>query len=676
MKRLYSLIAWLLIATQATAGITYSGTTGQTLYARVQTGASTFVGVAMTEGSSGGLGIYNVSDAALVSAGITTASGTTGYQYTIRSGSASNTANDAIVGVGTLHWAGSVEGLPKVTESAKAQTYYVDATNGSNTNSGLLRTAAFQTIATANSTAKFGDTVIILAASGTISGAQTLSTSGVTWVMEIGASCTHSSGATITVTGRDVTLYAITSNTTDVDLGWPVNCQNTINCHLIGCRLGTTGAPYDGLYAQSSTGLYIGGGTSITGAYDGVMLVGVVGALIENCKITTTANYAGNQSASGLHYSTAIMDSSQVTFKNCELIADKPSGTTTDTNTSGLRIQNSSAGSAGSVYLEGCEIRVLAEDAAQTGAVYGIVGLQSAQAEVTMIGGGIHLSNSSASTTKDVSIANSASSKARLYGTACDPTRFAGDVKLNDYDVTAVKTKTDYLPSVTAGQANGLFIAGSNAATTVASLTSSGAFTINGTSTVAQTGDSFARLGSPAGASISADIATRLATSGYTTPPTAAANAAAVLAATNGGATVGTQLQHLDSDVSDAGGGGTVSPFILDDSHTWSFDSRDQITSPDILTESVGEATIFKAVDFDLALTKDGSIASVGSVTVADVSGATEPTITSAEFTANKRKVNLTINASAATAATYTITVPITTTDGRTFKRKVKLTLQ
>lgn len=39
----------------------------------------------------------------------------------------------------------------------------------------------------------------------------------------------------------------------------------------------------------------------------------------------------------------------------------------------------------------------------------------------------------------------------------------------------------------------------------------------------AQTGDSFARLGAPAGASIAADVATRLATSGYTAPPTAAA---------------------------------------------------------------------------------------------------------------------------------------------------------
>ena len=43
-----------------------------------------------------------------------------------------------------------------------------------------------------------------------------------------------------------------------------------------------------------------------------------------------------------------------------------------------------------------------------------------------------------------------------------------------------------------------------------------------------QTGDSYARLGAPSGASIDADILTRLATSGYTTPPTVAQTATAV----------------------------------------------------------------------------------------------------------------------------------------------------
>lgn len=63
------------------------------------------------------------------------------------------------------------------------------------------------------------------------------------------------------------------------------------------------------------------------------------------------------------------------------------------------------------------------------------------------------------------------------------------------------------LPTAAPGAANGVQICGANAATTYATLTSTGAFTVNGVSAVSQTGDNFARLGAPTGASVSADIA-------------------------------------------------------------------------------------------------------------------------------------------------------------------------
>lgn len=63
-------------------------------------------------------------------------------------------------------------------------------------------------------------------------------------------------------------------------------------------------------------------------------------------------------------------------------------------------------------------------------------------------------------------------------------------------DLAQVKTKTDYLPAATAGASGGVLVAGTNAATTFSTLTSTGAFSINGTNTVAQTGDSFTRIGS------------------------------------------------------------------------------------------------------------------------------------------------------------------------------------
>jgi hypothetical protein len=63
------------------------------------------------------------------------------------------------------------------------------------------------------------------------------------------------------------------------------------------------------------------------------------------------------------------------------------------------------------------------------------------------------------------------------------------------------------IPTVAPGASGGLTIAGANAATTFATLTSTGAFSVNGVNAVSQTGDSFARVGAPVGASISADVA-------------------------------------------------------------------------------------------------------------------------------------------------------------------------
>ncbi len=68
---------------------------------------------------------------------------------------------------------------------------------------------------------------------------------------------------------------------------------------------------------------------------------------------------------------------------------------------------------------------------------------------------------------------------------------------------SGIKTKTDFLPSATAGASGGLVIAGANASVSYASVTCTGIFIINGVSDVAQTGDSFARIG-VAGAGLTA----------------------------------------------------------------------------------------------------------------------------------------------------------------------------
>lgn len=111
-----------------------------------------------------------------------------------------------------------------------------------------------------------------------------------------------------------------------------------------------------------------------------------------------------------------------------------------------------------------------------------------------------------------------------------------------DTEVAAIKTKTDFLPSVTAGAAGGLFIAGGNAATTVNI-----------------TGNLSGSVGSVTGltaANLDVAVSTRLAGASYAAPLDAAATRAAVgLASAN----LDTQLSginakttNLPSDPADA----------------------------------------------------------------------------------------------------------------------------
>lgn len=96
----------------------------------------------------------------------------------------------------------------------------------------------------------------------------------------------------------------------------------------------------------------------------------------------------------------------------------------------------------------------------------------------------------------------------------------------NFFNVATPTGTVNSLPAAVPGATNGLVICGNNVATTFAVLTVTGAFSINGTNTVSQTGDSFARVGA-AGAGLTAigdtrmarldvDVSSRMAT--YTQP--------------------------------------------------------------------------------------------------------------------------------------------------------------
>jgi hypothetical protein len=118
-----------------------------------------------------------------------------------------------------------------------------------------------------------------------------------------------------------------------------------------------------------------------------------------------------------------------------------------------------------------------------------------------------------------------------ILTTACNPS-VATNFGMTALPATAATTNASLLTSGTGTDqisvsAGKLLLQATQTGVTIPTVTAVGTLTTYTGNTV-QTGDSFARLGAPSGASIDADILTRLATSGYTAPPTAAANATAV----------------------------------------------------------------------------------------------------------------------------------------------------
>lgn len=98
----------------------------------------------------------------------------------------------------------------------------------------------------------------------------------------------------------------------------------------------------------------------------------------------------------------------------------------------------------------------------------------------------------------------------QILGTAVSTPATAGILDVNVKNINNAAAATP-------GATGGVLIAGSNAATTFATLTSTGAFSINGTSDVAQTGDSFARIGATgSGLTSLAPSATALSTAQWT----------------------------------------------------------------------------------------------------------------------------------------------------------------
>lgn len=106
----------------AVAEVRTVGATGATWYARIEKSNHTFFAVQMAEdtGHTGGAGNYIATDAQILTAATTLASGD--YTVTVRPGTASASADDTAIGSGVLHWNGTRELTEAEVVAAAAAT--------------------------------------------------------------------------------------------------------------------------------------------------------------------------------------------------------------------------------------------------------------------------------------------------------------------------------------------------------------------------------------------------------------------------------------------------------------------------------------------------------------------------------------------------------------------------
>ncbi len=181
------------------------------------------------------------------------------------------------------------------------------------------------------------------------------------------------------------------------------------------------------------------------------------------------------------------------------------------------------------------------------------------------------------------------------------------------------------LPDIAPGSANGLLRGGTNTATTFATLTSTGAFTISGVSNISQTGDSFARIGNTGSALTSlaqASIWTgTLATNIGTTNSTVATNLNATITSRQATFTSDTGITFpTNFSVLAISGAGAVTAGTVSDKTGYSLSATQTFNNTGTwtgnLTGSVGSVTA--GVTLATGALTDTAIATTGANRIAD----------------------------------------------------------
>ncbi len=502
---------------------------------------------------------------------------------TTYTGNTPQTADNAAAGTRTLL------ALPAVAPDALGglgttrsgnKVWFYDAVNGSDANSGLSDNAALQTISAVCSVAKAGHVVIVLSASGTVTGNQTISTSGVRWYFQSSAIFTATSGTTIAITGHDNEFHNPTWRTTDATNGWPFSlAANTRNNKMFGGNIGSNNIGLDACSIAGAINFYAEG-TTFTNPYDTIYGVSASARFV-GCKFVMSASYS---SGSPPDYSTIICDGSTVTFENCRTVIIKAAGNVTTGDVSVFRI-NAGDPLQGSLRVINHTAQVEIDEATQVCNVHLLKIMGSYPAQAHIEGGNFISYNLGAASITTLTIKADSDDYVEVKGLSA-PRSWTGNVLWPTDDAAAAASQTEQLT--------------------------------------------------------------------FTNPNEVDANASVSLSPSD--------IQDIADAV--AASIGSVSPFTVDKEHTWKFAAKQNAAS-NIIKVLIGFDGIL-AMDFDTAIPARTSLASITSAVFTNITG-TEPTISASAVSADRRSAHITVDTSAATANTYTLTVTGLTADSQTF---------
>lgn len=129
----------------------------------------------------------------------------------------------------------------------------------------------------------------------------------------------------------------------------------------------------------------------------------------------------------------------------------------------------------------------------------------------------------------------------------------------------------------------------------------------------------------------------------------------------------GSSVVTIEEQIEELATGTTISPFSVDEGHTWRFESSDQTTAKPTIREVVGFDALV-AMDFSRVIPANTT---ANTVTVVAVSPDTGLETGAIAVTPNKRGMHLPVEITEAN--TYIVTIQIITVDNQKFRRKGRL---